>query len=91
VIIQQERNEVTTALDGQSRRAVAIRQDGLEISLNFDTSINSSQIQVHDWSKLLKGVLQELPEIQKKVIHLASKGISRREIANQSKISLGAG
>jgi hypothetical protein len=36
-------------------------------------------------------MLQELPEVQKKVIHLATKGISRREIAVKGKISLGTG
>jgi hypothetical protein len=34
-------------------------------------------------SELLKRVLQELPAVQKEAIHLAFRGISGREIANQ--------
>jgi DNA-directed RNA polymerase specialized sigma24 family protein len=83
VIIQQESNEVTTA--------VVNRQDDPESALGFETSTTSTQIQFHSLSELLGRMLQELPEVQKKVIHLATKGISRREIAVKGKISLGTG
>jgi DNA-directed RNA polymerase specialized sigma24 family protein len=91
VIIQQERNEAATASHDQLMDAVVNRQAVLENPLTFETSLISNRIEVHDWSELLKRALQELPELQKEVIHLASKGMSRREIAAKSKVSLGTG
>ena len=50
----------------------------------------SSEVEVHDLSKLLRRVIQELPEAQKEVIDLAFfKGMSQREIAAKRQISLG--
>ena len=65
--------------------AVVNRPGGPESPLAFETSTISNQFEFHDLSDLLRRVLQELPEAQKEAIHLASKGISRREIAAKSK------
>jgi hypothetical protein len=81
VIIQQERNEATTASDDQLVAAVVNRRDGPESPLVFETSTASTQLQFHDLSGLLRRVLQELPKAEKDAIHFASKGISWREIA----------
>lgn len=52
---------------------------------------NEAAVEAHNLSELLKRVLQEMPKGQKEIIHLASKGMSQREIAAKSKISLGTG
>jgi RNA polymerase sigma-70 factor, ECF subfamily len=58
--------------------------------LTFETTTNSSEVEVNDLSELLKRVIQELPEAQKEVINLAFfKGMSQREIAAKRQISLG--
>jgi hypothetical protein len=90
VIVQQESIESTVATGDQSRPAVVKRQDVLEKPLTFEKSTISNW-EVHHWSELFKRVLQELPEGQKEVLHLASKGISRRETAARSKIPLATG
>ena len=55
-----------------------------------ETTTTSSEVEVHDLSKLLRRVIQELPEAQKEVIDLAFfKGMSQREIAAKRQISLG--
>ncbi len=89
VIIQHESNEATSARDDQLMAAIVDRPGDPESPLAFETSTVSNQFVIHDLSELLGRVLQELPEVQKKVIHLAFKGISRREIATKSKLSLG--
>jgi hypothetical protein len=90
VIIQHESNEAPSARDDQLMAAVVDRPGGPEGQMAFETSTVFNQFVVHDLSKLLGRVLQELPEVQKEVIHLASKGISRREItAKKIKLSLG--
>jgi hypothetical protein len=78
VIIQQERNEATTASNDQIMVAVVKRQGGPESPLMFEAS---NQPEFHDSSNLLSRVLQELPKAQKDAIHFASKGIRWREIA----------
>ncbi|HSZ77594.1 MAG TPA: hypothetical protein VK775_09355 [Chthoniobacterales bacterium] len=85
MIIQQERNEATTASDDQLMVAVVKRQGGPESPLVFEAS---NQLEFHDSSDLLRRVLQELPQAQKEAIHFASKGISWREIAAK-KMSVG--
>jgi hypothetical protein len=87
VIIQQERNEATTASDDQLMAAVVNRQGGPESPLAFETS---NQLEFHDLSDLLRRVLQELPKGQKEDIRFASKGISWREITAKN-ISVGTG
>lgn len=77
--------------DDQLMAAVVNRHGALENSLTFETLSISNQVEAHHLSELLKRVLQELPEGQKQAINSASKGISRREIAVQSKISLEPG
>jgi DNA-directed RNA polymerase specialized sigma24 family protein len=69
--------------------AAAVNHQGGAIQnlFTFETSTNWNQVEVHDLSELLQRVLQELPEVQKKVIKLASKGVSQREIAAKNKIS----
>jgi DNA-directed RNA polymerase specialized sigma24 family protein len=91
VIIQQVRNEAAAASDDQLMAAVVNHQAVFENPLTFETSLISNRIEVHDLSELLTRVLQEVPEVQKEVIRFASKGMSRREIAAKSKISLGTG
>jgi hypothetical protein len=90
VITQQERNESTTESDDQLMAAVVNRQGGSESPLAFEDSLPSNQLELHDLSDLLKGVLQELPKAEKEAIQFASKGISWREIA-AIKISVGTG
>ena len=84
MIIQQERNEATTASDDQIMVAVVKRQGGPESQLAFEIS---NLIGFQDSTGLLRRVLQELPKAQKEAIHFASKGISWREIA--AKVSAG--
>jgi hypothetical protein len=81
VIIQQERNEATTPSNDQLVAAVVNRQGCPESPLAFKASAASNHLVFHDLSDILKRVLQELPKTQKEVVHFASKGISRREIA----------
>jgi hypothetical protein len=81
VIIQQERNEATTASDVQLIAAVVNRQGGPGSRLAFEVSTTSNQLGFHDLSDLLRRALQELPKAEKDAIHFASKGISWREIA----------
>jgi RNA polymerase sigma-70 factor (ECF subfamily) len=58
--------------------------------LTFETATMSSEVEVHDLSKLLHRVIEELPDAQKEVINLAFfKGMSQREIAAKRQISLG--
>lgn len=71
--------------------AIGNRQGVLENSLTFTTSTTFNKVEAHAMSELLKRVLQEMPEGQKQVINLASKGMSRREITVKSKISSGRG
>jgi hypothetical protein len=87
VIIQQERNEATTASDDQLMAAVVKRQGGPESPLLFEAS---NHLEFHDSSNLFRRVLQELPKAQKDAIHFASKGISWREVAAK-KVSVGTG
>jgi hypothetical protein len=89
VIIQHESNKATSARSDQLMAAVVDHPGGPESPLAFKTSTVSNQFVIQDLSELLGRVLQELPEVQKGVIHLACKGISRREIAAKSKPSLG--
>jgi DNA-binding NarL/FixJ family response regulator len=89
VISQQEKNEAATASDDQLMAVVVNRQGVLVNPLTFETSTISTQVKAHDLSELLQRVVQELPEVQKEVINLASKGITWREIAPKSKFSPG--
>ena len=58
--------------------------------LTFETGTMTSEVEVNDLSKLLKRVIQELPEAQKEIIDLTFfKGMSQREIAAKRQISLG--
>jgi DNA-directed RNA polymerase specialized sigma24 family protein len=77
------------APDNASIGAVVNRQRGLDAPMAFEASTISNRLEVLDLSKLLQRVLQELPEVQKEAIHLAAKGMSRREIAAKNKISVG--
>ena len=84
------------AFDRLRRRAAYRRAtDGLKTDtdnpLTFvETTTTSSEVEVHDLSKLLRRVIQELPEAQKEVIDLAFFiGMSQREIAAKRQISLG--
>jgi RNA polymerase sigma-70 factor (ECF subfamily) len=83
------------AFDRLRRRAAYRRAtEGLKTDtdnpLTFETTTISSEVEVHDLSKLLRRVIQELPEAQKEVIDLAFfKGMSQREIAAKRQISLG--
>jgi hypothetical protein len=89
VIIQHESNESASARDDLLMAAVVQRPGGPERPMAFKTSTVFNQFVIQDLSELLGRVLQELPEVQKEVIHLASKGISRQEIAAKSKLLLG--
>jgi RNA polymerase sigma-70 factor (ECF subfamily) len=72
------------------RRATESLKEDTDNPLTFETSNMSSEVEVHDLSKLLNRVIQELPEAQKEVIDLAFfKGMSQREIAAKRQISLG--
>jgi hypothetical protein len=90
VIIQQERNEATTASDDQLMAAVVNRQGAPESRLAFEISITSSRLAFNDLSDLLRRGLQELSKAEKEAIHVAGKGIRWREIAAR-KISVGTG
>jgi RNA polymerase sigma-70 factor (ECF subfamily) len=58
--------------------------------LTFETARTSNEVELHDLSKLLSRVIQELPEAQQEVVNLAFfKGMSQREIAAKRRISLG--
>jgi RNA polymerase sigma-70 factor (ECF subfamily) len=72
------------------RRATESLKTDADNPLTCETSTMSSQVEVHDLSELLDRVIQELPEAQKEVVHLAFfKGMSQREIASTRRISLG--
>jgi RNA polymerase sigma-70 factor (ECF subfamily) len=83
------------AFDRLRRRAAYRRAtEGLKTDtdnpLTFETSGASNEVEVHDLSKLLRRVIQELPVAQQEVIDLAFfKGMSQREIAAKRQISLG--
>jgi RNA polymerase sigma-70 factor, ECF subfamily len=71
------------------RRATESLKTDADNPLTCETTM-SSQVEVHDLSELLDRVIQELPEAQKEVVHLAFfKGMSQREIASTRRISLG--
>jgi DNA-directed RNA polymerase specialized sigma24 family protein len=91
VIIQQERNEWSTGWDDQVMTAVVHRQaETLVNPLTFETATSSTKIEIYAWSDFLKQAIQELPEAQKEVIHLALfQGMSQREIGTKRKNSLG--
>ena len=72
------------------RRATENLKTDTENPLTCETSTMSNQVEVSDLSELLNRAIQELPEAQQEVIHLAFfKGMSQREIAAKRKISLG--
>src|ERR1700722_815701 len=72
------------------RRATESLKTDTDNPLTFESTTMSSEVEVHDLSKLLRRVIQELPEAQKEVIDLAFfKGMSQREIAAKRQISLG--
>jgi len=72
------------------RRATENLKADANNPLTFETTTMTSEVEVHDLSKLLRRVIQELPEAQKEVIDLAFfKGMSQREIAAKRQISLG--
>jgi RNA polymerase sigma-70 factor (ECF subfamily) len=72
------------------RRATERLKLDAENPLICETVTISDRVEVHDLSKLLHRVIQELPEAQKEVIDLAFfKGMSQREIAAKRRISLG--
>jgi len=72
------------------RRATESLKTDADNPLTCETSTMSNQVEVHDLSELLNRVIQELPEAQKEVVHLAFfKGMSQREIAASRRISLG--
>ncbi len=72
------------------RRATEGLKTDVDNPLTFETATMTSEVEVNDLSKLLKRVIQELPEAQKEVINLTFfKGMSQREIAAKRQISLG--
>jgi RNA polymerase sigma-70 factor, ECF subfamily len=72
------------------RRATESLKTDTDNPLTFETASTSTEVEVHDLSKLLNRVIQELPEAQQEVINLAFfKGMSQREIAAKRQISLG--
>jgi RNA polymerase sigma-70 factor, ECF subfamily len=83
------------ALDRLRRRAAYRRvtenlKTDTDNPLTFETARTSNEVELHDLSKLLSRVIQELPEAQQEVIDLAFfKGMSQREIAAKRRISLG--
>ncbi len=72
------------------RRATESLKTDTDNPLTFETASMTSEVEVHDLSKLLNKVIQDLPDAQKEVIDLAFfKGMSQREIAAKRQISLG--
>ena len=72
------------------RRATENLKTDTDNPLTFETARTSNEVELHDLSKLLSRVIQELPEAQQEVIDLAFfKGMSQREIAAKRRISLG--
>jgi RNA polymerase sigma-70 factor (ECF subfamily) len=58
--------------------------------LTWEIAPTPNQVEVNDLSKLLNRAIQVLPEAQKELINLAFfKGMSQREIASKTQISLG--
>ena len=72
------------------RRATENLKTDTDNPLTFETACTSNEVELHDLSKLLSRVIQELPEAQQEVVNLAFfKGMSQREIAAKRRISLG--
>jgi RNA polymerase sigma-70 factor, ECF subfamily len=72
------------------RRATEGLKTDVDNPLTFETATMTGEVEVNDLSKLLKRVIQALPEAQKEVINLTFfKGMSQREIAAKRQISLG--
>ncbi len=72
------------------RRATESLKTDTDNPLTYETSNNSSEVEIHDLSVLLNRVIAELPAAQQEVIDLAFfKGMSQREIAAKRQISLG--
>jgi RNA polymerase sigma-70 factor (ECF subfamily) len=72
------------------RRATENLKTDTDNPLTFETARTSNEVELHDLSKLLSRVIQELPEAQQEVIDLAFfKGMSQREIAAKRRLSLG--
>src|ERR1700730_15363352 len=72
------------------RRATESLKTDTGNPLTFETVPATNQVEVNDLSELLNRAMQELPEAQKEVIHLAFfKGMSQREIAAKGQIPLG--
>jgi RNA polymerase sigma-70 factor (ECF subfamily) len=72
------------------RRATENLKTDTDNPLTFETARTSNEVELHDLSKLLSRVIQELPEAQQEVVNLAFfKGMSQREIAAKRRISLG--
>jgi RNA polymerase sigma-70 factor (ECF subfamily) len=72
------------------RRATESLKTDMDNPLTFETVPETNQVEVNDLSELLNRAMQELPEAQKEVIHLAFfKGMSQREIAAKRQIALG--
>ncbi len=88
MIIHQGKNEAATALEKQLIEVVVERPGALEALLTCETSALSNKVEPSPVSAFLKRALQEMPEGQKAIIDLASKGVGRREIDAISKISL---
>ena len=64
------------------RRATESLKTDTDNPLTFETASMTSEVEVHDLSKLLNKVIQDLPDAQKEVIDLAFfKGMSQRVIA----------
>ena len=72
------------------RRATENLKTDTDNPLTFETARTSNEVELHDLSKLLSRVIQELPEAQQEVINLAFfKGMSQREIAAKRRLPLG--
>jgi RNA polymerase sigma-70 factor (ECF subfamily) len=72
------------------RRATETLKSDTGNPLTWEIAPTPNQIEVNDLSKLLNRAIQVLPEAQKEVIDLAFfKGMSQREIASKTQISLG--
>ena len=72
------------------RRATESLKTDMDNPLTFETVPATNQVEVNDLSELLNRAMQELPEAQKEVIHLAFfKGMSQREIAAKTNTPLG--
>jgi RNA polymerase sigma-70 factor (ECF subfamily) len=72
------------------RRATESLKSDTGNPLTFENEPTTNDVEVNDLSKLLRRAIQVLPEAQKEVIDLAFfKGMSQREIASKTQISLG--